>query len=140
VDTAFAQFPLNPDPLLLIGEVTIVPDYYSSGNVGFTSGFSPDHTPVYFSGLSENSQKRRRLEGFYQMPSVDEHSSSSIGYQEKLPVEGHFSHQQAHDAASITPRWAPAIPDVQSLSSPLARVAESISNCCNFGWQQPTGM
>ncbi|KAM0511361.1 hypothetical protein ACHAPE_009949 [Trichoderma viride] len=67
------------------------------------------------------------------MPSADESSSSGIGNQEKLPIGD-------HDSASITPRWAPAISDVQSLSSPLARVAESITNCCTFGWQQqPAG-
>ncbi|KAM0260419.1 hypothetical protein ACHAQJ_002821 [Trichoderma viride] len=139
VNTVFAQFPFDPDPQLLVGQAIVVPDYFSFGNIGYTSGYSPDHTPVYFSGLSEGSQKRRRLEGFYQMPSVDEPSSSSTGYEEKLPIAGHYDHQQVHDAASITPRWAPAIPDVQSLSSPLARMAESITNCCNFGWQQPTG-
>ncbi|KAL7787549.1 hypothetical protein V8C37DRAFT_412070 [Trichoderma ceciliae] len=74
------------------------------------------------------------------MPSADEHSSSSLGYQEKLPVASHYDHQQGHhNAASVIPRWAPAIPDVQSLSSPLARVAESICACCNFGWQHPAG-
>ncbi|KAK6448342.1 hypothetical protein FP744_10004592 [Trichoderma asperellum] len=64
--------------------------------------------------------------------SPDGSSSSSIGYQEKLPIAG-------HDPASITPRWAPAVSDVQSLSSPLVRVAESITNCCAFGWQQSAG-
>ncbi|KAL7902173.1 hypothetical protein HDV63DRAFT_410026 [Trichoderma sp. SZMC 28014] len=67
------------------------------------------------------------------MPSADESSSSSIGPQEKLPLAN-------HDSASITPRWAPGFPDVPSLSSPLARVAESFTNCCTFGWQQqPAG-
>ncbi|KAL6902604.1 hypothetical protein GGI43DRAFT_402305 [Trichoderma evansii] len=64
------------------------------------------------------------------MPSADESSSSSIVYQEKPPIAD-------HDSASITPRWAPAIPDVPSLGSPFARVAGSI--CCSFGWQQPAG-
>ncbi|RFU74074.1 hypothetical protein TARUN_8174 [Trichoderma arundinaceum] len=73
------------------------------------------------------------------MPPIDEPSSSTIGYQEKLPETNHYDHQQGHDATSIIPRWAPAIPDVPSLSSPLACVAESIYACCNFGWQHPIG-
>jgi hypothetical protein len=134
VDTEFAELPLNFDPEALVGQSSIAPDCYSFENTGYTSGYSPDHNPVYFSGLEGNPQKRRRLIGFNSMPSADETSSSSIGNQEKLPIEH-------HDSASITPRWAPAISDVQSLSSPLARVAESIANCCNFGWQQqPAGM
>lgn len=117
VDTGFAGLPLNFDPQIL----------------GYTSGYSPGHNPIYFSGLEENPQKRRRLIGFNSMPSADESSPSSIGNQEKLPIGD-------HDSASITPRWAPAISDVQSLSSPLACVADSITNCCAFGWQQqPAG-
>jgi hypothetical protein len=134
VDTRFAELPFNFDPQVLLGQSTIVPNYYSFKNTGYTSGYSPDHNPVYFSGIEENPQKRRRLIGFDSMPSADEPSSSGIGNQEKLPIGD-------HDSASITPRWAPAISDVQSLSSPLARVAESITNCCTFGWQQqPAGM
>lgn len=134
VDTGFAEFPLNFDPQVLVEQSTIAPNFYFFENTGYTSGYSPDHNPVYFSGLEETPQKRRRLIGFDSMPSADESSSSSIGNQEKLPMGD-------HDSASITPRWAPAISDVQSLSSPLARVAESITNCCTFGWQQqPAGM
>lgn len=134
VDTGFAELPLTFDPQVLVGQSTIVPDCYSFENTGYTSGYSPGHNPVYFSGIEENPQKRRRLMGFNSMPSADESPSSSIGNQEKLPIGD-------HDSASITPRWAPALSDVQSLSSPLARVAESITNCCTFGWQQqPAGM
>lgn len=123
VNTAFAGFHFNFDPQVLAGQLTIAPEGYSSGSTGCTSAYSPDHTgPV----------KRRRLLGFNSM-SPDGSSSSSIGYQEKLPIAG-------HDPASITPRWAPAVSDVQSLSSPLVRVAQSITNCCAFGWQQSAGM
>ncbi|KAH6610519.1 hypothetical protein Trco_000539 [Trichoderma cornu-damae] len=73
------------------------------------------------------------------MPSADEPASSSLGYQEKLPGANIYDHRLGHDATSIIPRWAPAIPEVQSLSSPLARMAESIYACCNFGWQHPVG-
>ncbi|UKZ55083.1 hypothetical protein TrVGV298_008900 [Trichoderma virens] len=95
--------------------------------------------PVCPSDPPELPHKRRRLEGFYQMPSLDEPSSSAVGYQEKLPVAGPHDHQQSHDATSIIPRWAPAMPDVQSLSSPLTCMAESMLACCNFAWQHPTG-
>lgn len=134
VDAGFAELALNFDPQILVGQSTIVPGCYSFENTGITSGYSPGHNPIYFSGIEENPQKRRRLIGFNSMPSADESSSSSMGNQEKLPIGD-------HDSASITPRWAPGISDVQSLSAPLARVAESITNCCTFGWQQqPAGM
>lgn len=134
VDTGFAELPLNFDPQVLVGQSTIAPDCSSFENAGYTSGYSPDLNLFYFSGLEENSQKRRRLSGFNSMPSADESSSSSTGNQEKLPIGD-------HDSALITPRWAPGISDVQSLSSPFARVAESFTNCCTFGWQQqPAGM
>lgn len=135
VDTGFAELGLNFDPQILVGQSTIVPGGYSFENTAITSGYSPGHNPFQFSGIEENSQKRRRLMGFNNsMPSADESSSSSIGPQEKLPLAN-------HDSASITPRWAPGFPDVPSLSSPLARVAESFTNCCTFGWQQqPAGM
>ncbi|UKZ80862.1 hypothetical protein TrVFT333_008627 [Trichoderma virens FT-333] len=115
VNTEYSQLPLN-DPQLLVGQATAAPDY-----------------------SYELPHKRRRLEGFYQMPSLDEPSSSAVGYQEKLPVAGPHDHQQSHDATSIIPRWAPAMPDVQSLSSPLTCMAESMLACCNFAWQHPTG-
>ncbi|KAL6891167.1 hypothetical protein HDV57DRAFT_286270 [Trichoderma longibrachiatum] len=73
------------------------------------------------------------------MPSTDELSPSDTGYQEKVPVASQNDHQQVHDATSIIPRWAPAIAEVAPLSSPLTCMAESISACCNFGWQHHTG-
>ncbi|KAL7937817.1 hypothetical protein V8C35DRAFT_320526 [Trichoderma chlorosporum] len=73
------------------------------------------------------------------MPPIDENSSSSVGYQEKVPVAGLHESQQSHDATSIIPRWAPAMPDVPSLSSPLTCMAESMLACCSFAWQHPPG-
>ncbi|KAL7913134.1 hypothetical protein GGI35DRAFT_278475 [Trichoderma velutinum] len=73
------------------------------------------------------------------MPSVDEPSSSTVDYQEKVPVASPHDDQQGHDATSIIPRWAPAMPDVPSLSSPLTCMAETMLACCNFAWQHPTG-
>ncbi|KAL7946408.1 hypothetical protein V8C42DRAFT_35794 [Trichoderma barbatum] len=144
VNTEFSQLPLD-DPQLLVGQATAIPDYsygypeYSSGYTsGYASGYSSEYPPVGPSGSPEFSQKRRRLEGFYQMPSADE-SSSNTSYQEKAPVASQHDHQQCHDATSIIPRWAPAIPDVPSLSSPLTCMAETFYACCNFGWQHPTG-
>lgn len=167
VNTEFSQFPPEASQVF-VGQVTAVPGFsfgyysehpsaytsgYTSGHPsaygpGYTPGYTPgnapgyplDYPPVCPSGSHPYSQKRRRLEGFYQMPSTDESSSSDTAYQEKLPVASQHDHQQVHDATSIIPRWAPAISEVPPLTSPLACVAESISACCNFGWQHPTGM
>lgn len=133
VNTAFAEFHFNFDPQVFVGQSTIAPNSYPFEDTGYTSGYLPDQPPIYFPGLERNPPKRRRLIGFNSMSSADEPSSPGIGYQEKLPIAD-------HDSASLTPRWAPAVSDVQSLGSPLACVAESITNCCNFGWQQPAGM
>lgn len=145
VNTEFSQFPLN-DPQFLVGQATAALDYpygyseYSTGyTLGYTSGYSPDLPPACPSNSPTHSHKRRRLEGFHSMPSVDEPSSSAVDYHEKTPVTNSHDDQQGHDATSIIPRWAPAMPDVQSLSSPLTCMAETMFACCNFPWQHPTG-
>lgn len=166
VNTEFSQFPPDASQLF-VGQATAVPNFtfgysehpsaytsgYTSGHISgylpvYTTGYTPgnelgyalDHSLVCPSGSHPHSQKRRRLEGFYQMPSTDELSPSDTGYQEKVPVASQNDHQQVHDATSIIPRWAPAIAEVAPLSSPLTCMAESISACCNFGWQHHTGM
>ena len=165
VNTEFSQLPPDASQLF-VGQATAVPGfsfgycehasaYTSAFTSGHTSGYAPEYTPGYTpgntsgypldyspvcpSGSHPYSHKRRRLEGFYQMPSTDESPSAGTGYQEKPPVASRHDHQQVHDATSIIPRWAPAISEVPPLSSPLACMAESISACCNFGWQHPTG-
>ncbi|KAH0493991.1 hypothetical protein TgHK011_000630 [Trichoderma gracile] len=159
VNTDFSQFPPDASQLF-VGQATAVPDFsfgysehpsayasgYTSGHPsgyaytpGYTPGYAFGYPPVCPSGPHSPSQKRRRLEGFYQMPSADEPSSSDTGYQEKLPVASQDDHQQVHDPTSIVPRWAPTFSEVPPFSSPLTCMAESISACCNFGWQHPTG-